>query len=141
MLVAIHQPNYLPWLGYLDRMAKADLFVVLDHVQFERRNYQNRTQIRVPIDDTHTWVVYLHFVPASEGPPAGGGGEVPIDYRPDFKNPSDARHPFTTFRMDEVDAQDFMECGTPGITREDGWLNRAIPPVTLESSPVRRRGR
>ena len=45
MLVAIHQPNYLPWLGYLDRMAKADLFVVLDHVQFERRGYQNRTQI------------------------------------------------------------------------------------------------
>jgi len=45
MLVAIHQPNYLPWLGYLDRMAKADLFIVLDHVQFERRNYQNRTQI------------------------------------------------------------------------------------------------
>lgn len=45
MLVAIHQPNYLPWLGYLDRMAKADLFVILDHVQFERRNYQNRTQI------------------------------------------------------------------------------------------------
>ena len=45
MLVAIHQPNYLPWLGYLDRMVKADLFIVLDHVQFERRNYQNRTQI------------------------------------------------------------------------------------------------
>jgi hypothetical protein len=45
MLVAIHQPNYLPWLGYLDRMATADLFIVLDHVQFERRNYQNRTQI------------------------------------------------------------------------------------------------
>jgi len=45
MLVAIHQPNYFPWVGYLDRMAKADLFVVLDHVQFERRNYQNRTQI------------------------------------------------------------------------------------------------
>jgi hypothetical protein len=45
MLVAIHQPNYFPWLGYLDRMAKADLFVVLDHVQFERRSYQNRIQI------------------------------------------------------------------------------------------------
>jgi len=47
MLVAIHQPHYVPWLGYLDRMAKADLFVVLDHVQFERRNYQNRAMIRV----------------------------------------------------------------------------------------------
>ena len=47
MLVAIHQPNYLPWLGYLSRMAAADLFVLLDHVQFERRNYQNRTRIRI----------------------------------------------------------------------------------------------
>jgi hypothetical protein len=46
MLVAIHQPHYVPWLGYLDRMAKADLFIVLDHVQFERRNYQNRSMIR-----------------------------------------------------------------------------------------------
>lgn len=47
MLVAIHQPHYLPWLGYLQRMAQADLFVVLDHVQFERGNYQNRTRVRV----------------------------------------------------------------------------------------------
>ncbi|HYC36514.1 MAG TPA: WbqC family protein [Usitatibacter sp.] len=47
MLVAVHQPHYVPWLGYLDRMVKADLFIVLDHVQFERRNYQNRTKIRL----------------------------------------------------------------------------------------------
>jgi hypothetical protein len=47
MLVAIHQPHYLPWLGYLHRMARADLFIMLDHVQFERGNYQNRTQVRV----------------------------------------------------------------------------------------------
>jgi hypothetical protein len=46
MIVAIHQPHYLPWLGYLHRMAQADLFIVLDHVQFERRNHQNRSQIR-----------------------------------------------------------------------------------------------
>ena len=47
MLIAVHQPHYIPWLGYLDRMVKADLFVVLDHVQFERRNFQNRTTIRL----------------------------------------------------------------------------------------------
>ena len=46
MIVAIHQPCFLPWLGYLERMARADLFVLLDHVQFERANYQNRTRIR-----------------------------------------------------------------------------------------------
>ena len=47
MLVTIHQPHYLPWLGYLHRMSQADLFIVLDHVQFERGNYQNRTRVRV----------------------------------------------------------------------------------------------
>ncbi len=47
MIVAIHQPHFLPWLGYLHRMARVDLFVLLDHVQFERRNYQNRTMIRM----------------------------------------------------------------------------------------------
>jgi hypothetical protein len=54
MLVAIHQPHYLPWLGYLDRMREADLFIVLDHVQFERRNYQNRT--RILFDGISRWL-------------------------------------------------------------------------------------
>lgn len=54
MIVAIHQPHFIPWLGYLDRMAKADLFILLDHVQFERRNYQNRCQIR--IDGEARWL-------------------------------------------------------------------------------------
>lgn len=46
MIVSIHQPHFLPWLGYLDRMRHSDLFVVLDHVQFERQNYQNRVSIK-----------------------------------------------------------------------------------------------
>jgi hypothetical protein len=54
MKVAIHQPHFLPWLGYLHRMAQADLFVLLDHVQFERRNYQNRTMIRM--NDEPRWL-------------------------------------------------------------------------------------
>src|SRR5687767_4992082 len=35
------------------------------------------------------------------------------------------------------DAQDYMECGTPGTKGEDGWLNRALPPVAAGVSPVR----
>lgn len=54
MIVAIHQPAFLPWLGYLDRMRRADLFIVLDHVQFERRNYQNRTRIK--LDGKAQWI-------------------------------------------------------------------------------------
>jgi hypothetical protein len=33
LIVAIHQPHYFPWLGYLDKMVSADLFVILDDVQ------------------------------------------------------------------------------------------------------------
>jgi hypothetical protein len=47
LIVTVHQPHFMPWLGYLHRMAQADLFILLDHVQFERGNYQNRTQIRM----------------------------------------------------------------------------------------------
>ena len=54
MKVAIHQPHFLPWLGYLHRMTQVDLFILLDHVQFERRGYQNRTAIRV--EDEARWL-------------------------------------------------------------------------------------
>jgi hypothetical protein len=46
MIVAAHQPNLMPWLGYFDKMAKADLFISVDHVQMERQGFQNRTQIK-----------------------------------------------------------------------------------------------
>lgn len=54
MIIAIHQPHFIPWLGYLHRIASVDLFILLDHVQFERRNYQNRSQIR--IDGQARWL-------------------------------------------------------------------------------------
>lgn len=47
MLVAAHQPLFMPWLGYLDKMHQADLFIILDDIQFARRDYQNRTRIRI----------------------------------------------------------------------------------------------
>lgn len=46
MIVTIHQPNLFPWLGFFDKMACADVFVLLDHVQFTKRGYQNRVQIK-----------------------------------------------------------------------------------------------
>jgi hypothetical protein len=49
--VTIHQPQFLPWLGYLDKIARADLFVVLDQVQFKKQEWQNRNRIRT----SHEW--------------------------------------------------------------------------------------
>jgi WbqC-like protein len=49
-VVAIHQPNFLPWLGWFDKLARADVFVLLDHVQFPRTSrgtYVNRVKLLV----------------------------------------------------------------------------------------------
>ena len=45
LTVAIHQPNYAPWLGYFAKIARADLFVFLDDVQFSKNSYINRVQV------------------------------------------------------------------------------------------------
>src|SRR5579862_7829877 len=47
MKVAAHQPHTYPWLGYLHKIAEADLFVVMDDLQFEAQNFQNRNRIKV----------------------------------------------------------------------------------------------
>lgn len=47
VLVA-HQPAYLPWCGYFSRLLDTDRLVLLDHVQFSERGYQNRNYIRAP---------------------------------------------------------------------------------------------
>jgi hypothetical protein len=54
MIIAAHQPNYLPWLGFMDKLRRADQFLILDHVQFERQNFQNRTKVRM--DDGWKWL-------------------------------------------------------------------------------------
>ena len=45
MIVTIHQPLYMPWLGYFQKMASADVMVVLDAVSFSRGDYVNRNRI------------------------------------------------------------------------------------------------
>ena len=54
MRVAIHQPHYWPWLGYLRKMKEADVFVYLDKVAYEKHGFQNRN--RFMIDGKEHWL-------------------------------------------------------------------------------------
>lgn len=49
MLVAIHQPNFFPWLGYFDKIARADRFIIMDNAQFQKTggNWCNRVKLLV----------------------------------------------------------------------------------------------
>lgn len=46
MIVAIHQPNFLPWLGYFYKIAQCDVFVLLDNVQYTKNSFINRNKIK-----------------------------------------------------------------------------------------------
>ncbi len=54
MIIAIHQPQYLPYPGFFDKMDKADCFVLLDDVQFKKNEWQNRN--RIPNSQGWQWL-------------------------------------------------------------------------------------
>ena len=54
MNISIHQPQYLPWLGYFDKIESAESFVLLDNVQFAKGSFQNRNRIRT--NDGWIWL-------------------------------------------------------------------------------------
>ena len=48
MKVVILQPSYIPWRGYFDQIFRADLFIFYDDVQYDKRGWRNRNQIKTP---------------------------------------------------------------------------------------------
>lgn len=48
MIVGILQPSYLPWLGYIEQIARCDVFVFYDDVQYDKGGWRNRNRIKVP---------------------------------------------------------------------------------------------
>lgn len=42
----IYQPAFLPWLGFFDLVDQADIFVILDDVEFSRQSWQQRNRLR-----------------------------------------------------------------------------------------------
>lgn len=54
MIVGVHQPQYLPWLGYFAKIDRADVFVLLDTVQYKKNEWQNRNRIKTA--DGRQWL-------------------------------------------------------------------------------------
>jgi len=54
VLLAGHQPQYLPYPGFFHKIAAADLFIVVDHIQYKKKEWQNRNRIRT--NDGWMWL-------------------------------------------------------------------------------------
>ncbi len=46
MIAGIHQLHYLPWLRYFEKIARSDVFIVLDNIQYNKNGFQNRNRIK-----------------------------------------------------------------------------------------------
>ena len=62
MIVAIHQPNLFPRLKTLQKLALADVWIILDDVQYCQREFQNRAWI-VPLSGTEYWCTIPVILP------------------------------------------------------------------------------
>jgi hypothetical protein len=47
MIVTIHQPNHLPYLGFFDKIMKSEVFIIHDDCQFNEHEHQHRNKIRI----------------------------------------------------------------------------------------------
>jgi hypothetical protein len=55
-VVAIHQPTFFPWLGYYDKIARSDVFIVLDNVQFPKTGGIWGNRVRILINGQPAWI-------------------------------------------------------------------------------------
>jgi hypothetical protein len=55
-VVAIHQPNFFPWLGYFDKIARADTFVFLDDAQFQKSGGTWSNRVRLSVNGQPAWM-------------------------------------------------------------------------------------
>lgn len=76
MILSAHQPAYLPWLGYFDKLIRSDVFVFLDTVQYEKNSFINRNRIK-----TSQGPIWLTVPVKTKGHTASSLRETEIDNR------------------------------------------------------------
>jgi len=75
-VLAAHQPNFFPWLGYFAKLSACDVFVLLDRVDWPKSSYVNRVKLRV--GESAAWVT----CPAARVPLGTPLGRVRIAQNP-----------------------------------------------------------
>ncbi|KXI26785.1 WbqC family protein [Paraglaciecola hydrolytica] len=60
-MVTAHQPHFLPWMGYFNKLVNSDIFLVQDNVQFRKLYFQNRTFIKNMHGDKYRLTIPVSF--------------------------------------------------------------------------------
>lgn len=78
MIACVHQPNFLPWLGFFAKVAASDIYVVMDNVQFPKNCWTNR--VKVAGNGAPLWLT----VPVRRGPLETLIADIEIDHSRDW---------------------------------------------------------
>lgn len=81
VVIGLHQPTYLPWLGYLHKIYYADKFAIQDDVQFTRKSFIKRALIKKPNSNESTYL----SIPAKKHSDRCGIKEIEIDNSEDWR--------------------------------------------------------
>lgn len=71
-VVAIHQPNFFPWLGYFDKINRSNAFIFLDHVQFPKKGGTWTNRVNLAVNGKPQWITasidrnYHGFLPINQ---------------------------------------------------------------------------
>jgi len=80
MILTVHQPEYLPYIGFFDRISKADVFVILDSVQYQKNGFINRNRIKTA--QGWQWLT----IPVKRREALKNINEIEIDNQTDWKS-------------------------------------------------------
>jgi 5,5'-dehydrodivanillate O-demethylase oxygenase subunit len=116
--------------GFIDEVESTD-FYTTDYGIMKKRTYRDGRvdehplvfpnilrqgygmQIRVPVDDTHTLHFQVFYDPSVDDT-CDPAADLPVEYRPPYKQPAEGLYPFTRYTMDSVLAQDHAMWETQG---------------------------
>jgi len=56
-ILVAHQPECLPWLGFISKAAMGDIYLFLDSVQLRKQYFQHRNKIRIKSDPGWKWLI------------------------------------------------------------------------------------
>lgn len=120
-ILSIHQPNYIPWLGYFYKIAKSDVFVYLDSVQYPRgQSFSARNQVKTP--NGPTWLTVPVSIPDGQ---KGKASFLEVEFATDKWRKKHLR----TLQMSYAKAPFYVEIGEliePVITNETSFVELNI---------------
>lgn len=56
MIATIHQPDFMPWLGFYSKIAKSDIWVILDHVENNPRHKGYWNRVAILVQENFFWI-------------------------------------------------------------------------------------